>query len=123
MQKGIVKARENKVFDNGTLDGYVVAAIDGTQTFNSDKKSCENCLTSLKKGKQETRNFHRSVVLSTVGAGAKLIIDFEQYKPCKDSAIKDEGELTAAKRLIKRVSENNKNLLDVVVYDAIACNS
>jgi hypothetical protein len=38
LKYGINKARENKVFDNGTIDGYVVAAIDGTQTFNSDKK-------------------------------------------------------------------------------------
>jgi hypothetical protein len=123
LRYGISKARENKVFDNGTIDGYVVAAIDGTQTFNSDKKSCENCLNSFKKGKQEKRNFHSSVVLSTIGEGAKLIIDFEQYKPKEDSATKDEGELTVAKRLINRVSQNHKNLLDVVVYDAIACNS
>lgn len=123
LRYGIVKARENKVFDNGTIDGYVVAAIDGTQTFNSDKKDCENCLSAFKKGKEEKRNFHSSVVLSTIGEGAKLIIDFEQYKPGEDSATKDEGELTVAKRLIKRVSENHNKLIDVVVYDAIACNS
>ncbi len=123
LKYGVRKARENKVFDNGTIDGYVVAAIDGTQTFNSDKKECENCLSAFKKGKQEKRNFHSSVVLSTIGEGTKLVIDFEQYKPGEDSATKDEGELTVAKRLIKRVSENHKNLLDVVVYDAIACNS
>ncbi len=58
-------------------------------------------------------------MLSTIGEGAKIVIDFEQYKPGEDSATKDEGELTVAKRLIKRVSENDKNLLDVLVYDAI----
>ncbi len=120
---GIRKARENKVFNAGTIDGLVVTGIDGTQTFNSDKKTCEHCLKAFKKGKIEQRNFHSSVVLSTIGEGAKLIIDFEQYKPGEDSAKKDEGELTAAKRLIKRASENHKNLVDVVVYDAIACNS
>ncbi len=120
---GISKARENKVFDNGTIDGYVVAAIDGTQTFNSDKKDCDNCLSTFKKGKKEERNFHSSVVISTIGEGAKIVIDFEQCKPGEDSATNDERELTVAKRLIKRVSENHKNLLDVVVYDAIACNS
>jgi hypothetical protein len=52
-----------------------------------------------------------------------FIIDFEQYKPGEDTATKDEGELTAAKRLITRVSENHKHLIDVLVYDAIACNS
>ena len=30
----IKKARETKVFDTGTIDGYTVAGIDGTQPFN-----------------------------------------------------------------------------------------
>jgi hypothetical protein len=123
LKYGISKARDNKVFEAGMINGLTVVAIDGTQTFNSDKKSCENCLKSFKKGKKEQRNSHSSMVLSTVGEGARLVIDFEQYKPGEDKAVKDEGELTAAKRLIKRVSENQKKLIDVVVYDAIACNS
>jgi hypothetical protein len=100
-----------------------VTGIDGTQTFNSDKKSCEYCLKAFKKGKIEQRNFHSSVVLSTVGQGPKLVIDFEPYRAGIDEATKDEGELTTAKRLIKRAVENHKHLIDVVVYDAIACNS
>lgn len=119
----IVKAKENKVFEKGTIDGYVVTAIDGTQTFNSDKKSCKTCLKANKKGKTEQRNFHSSVVLSTIGQGVKLVVDYEQLRPGEDQATKDEGELTAAKRLIKSVSENHKSLIDVVVYDAIGCNS
>jgi hypothetical protein len=107
----------------GTIAGFVVAAIDGSQTFNSDKKMCENCLKSFKKGKEEKRNFHSSVLISTIGDGPKLIIDFKQYKAGEDSVKKDEGELTAAKRLIRRVSENHKKLIDIVVYDAIAANS
>jgi hypothetical protein len=120
---GIRKSRENKVFNRGTIDGLVVAAIDGSQTFNSDNKSCENCLKAFKKGKDEIRYFHSSVVLSTIGDSVKLVIDFEPYRAGVDEVAKDEGELTTAKRLIKRSSENHKNLIDVVVYDAIACNS
>ena len=115
----IKKARENKVFNTGTIDRLVVTAIDGTQTFNSDKKSCDHCLKVNKKGKVEQRNFHSSVVLSTVGDGPKVIIDFEPYKPGEDNAKKDEGELTVAKRLIKRVSEYHKDLIDVVIYDGL----
>ena len=36
----IKKAVENKVFENGTIDGLTVAAIDGTKFFGSNKKSC-----------------------------------------------------------------------------------
>jgi hypothetical protein len=64
------------------------------------------------------------VVLSTVGnVRTKLVVDFEQYKPGIDNASKNEGELTAAKRLINRVSKEHKNFVDVIVYDALACNS
>ena len=120
----IIKTRENKVFDNGTINGLVVCAIDGTQTFNSDKKKCENCLSVLKSNKNDYRNHHSSVVLSTVGnVRTKLVVDFEQYKPGIDNASKNEGELTAAKRLINRVSKEHKNFVDVIVYDALACNS
>jgi hypothetical protein len=123
LEYGIKKARDNKVFVEGTIERLVVAAIDGTQTFNSDKKSCEHCLKAFKKGKREERNFHSSVAISTIGNGAKVVLDFEPYRAGEDEAKKDEGELTAAKRLIKRVSTNNERLIDVVVYDAIACNS
>ena len=120
----IIKTRENKVFDNGTIDGLVVCAIDGTQTYNSDKKKCENCLSVIKSNKTDYRNHHSSVVLSTVGnVGTKLVVDFEQYKPGIDNASKNEGELTAAKRLVKRVSKEHKNFVDIIVYDALACNS
>jgi hypothetical protein len=120
----IVKTRENKVFDNGTIDGLVVCAIDGTQTFNSEKKKCENCLTTIKNAKNEYRNHHSNVVISTVGnAGVKLVVDFQPYRALVDKPSKNEGELTAAKRLIERVSNDHKGFVDVIVYDAIACNS
>lgn len=120
----IVKTRENKVFVNGTIDGLVVCAIDGTQTFNSEKKKCGNCLTTIKNAKNEYRNHHSSVVISTVGnAGVKLVVDFEPYRPLVDKPSKNEGELTAAKRLIKRISNDHKDFVDVIVYDALACNS
>lgn len=64
------------MFDRGTMDGLVVAAVDGTQTFNSDKKHCENCLKANKKGKKEQRNFNSSVVLLTIGERTKLVGSF-----------------------------------------------
>lgn len=61
--------------------------------------------------------------MSTVGIGPKLVIGFEMYKPGQDSVSKDEGELNVAKRLISSVVKSPKKLIDVVVYDALACNS
>jgi len=113
----VKKAIANKVFDNGTIDGYVVGAIDGTKFFGSNKKFCPGCL------KNNNHNFHSGVVMAIIGKGPKLTVGFEMYKPGVDSTSKDEGELNVAKRLISDVSTTYGNLFDVVVYDALACNS
>jgi hypothetical protein len=113
----IKKAVENKVFENGTIDGLTVVAIDGTKFFGSNKKSCPECL------KNKAHCFHSGAVMSIVGDGPKLVIDFKNYKPGQDSASKDEGEQNVAKRLLTNVVSVHKKLIDVVVYDALACNS
>jgi len=120
-QQIVKTAVENKVFENGTIDGYMVVAIDGTKFFGSNKKSCSECLKNTKGDK--IHSFHSGAVMSTVGLGPKLVIGFEMYKPGQDSATKDEGELSVGKRLISSVVESHRKLIDVVVYDALACNS
>ncbi|SPF40071.1 Spermidine/putrescine-binding periplasmic protein (modular protein) [Candidatus Desulfosporosinus infrequens] len=117
----VKKSVENKVFENGTIDGYTVIAIDGTKFFGSNKKSCPECLKNTKG--EKTHCFHSGAVMSTVGIGPKLVIGFEMYKPGQDSASKDEGELNVAKRLISSVVKGHNKFIDVVVYDALACNS
>ena len=117
----IKKSVENKVFQNGTIDGYTVVAIDGTKFFGSNKKSCPGCLKNVKG--EKTHYFHSGVVMSTVGIGPKLVVGFEMYRPGQDSSSKDEGELNVGKRLISNVMKSHKKLIDVVVYDALACNS
>ncbi len=47
--KIIKKAKRNKTFEEGTIDGYTVAAIDGTKLFGSYKKSCSECCSASKK--------------------------------------------------------------------------
>jgi hypothetical protein len=117
----IKKTVENKVFENGTIDGYMVVAIDGTKFFGSNKKSCSECLTSTKA--EKTHCFHSGAVMSTVGIGPKLVIGFDMYKPGQDAVSKDEGELNVAKRLLSSTMKSHKKFMDVVVYDALACNS
>ena len=113
----IKKAVENKVFKNGTIDGYTVADIDGTKFFGSNKKSCPECL------RNKAHCFHSGAVMSIVGEGPKLVIDFENYRLGQDSESNDEGEQNVAQRLLTDVVSIHKNLIDVVVYDALACNS
>jgi len=61
--------------------------------------------------------------MSIVGDGAKLVIDFENYRLRQDSVSKGEGEQSAAKRLLTDVVSVHKRLIEVGVYDALACNS
>jgi hypothetical protein len=117
----IRKAIKNKTFDNGTIDGYTVAAIDGTKFFGSYLKYCNDCISTIVRGK--TNYYHSGAVMSIIGDGPKLTLGFEMYKPGEDSESKDEGEINVSKRLISDVFTTYKNLIDVVVYDALACNS
>jgi len=71
----VKRAVANKVFDNGTIDGYMVGVNDGTKFFGSNKKFCPGCL------KNNKHNFHSGVVISTIGDGPSLTVGFEMYKP------------------------------------------
>ncbi len=61
--------------------------------------------------------------MSIIGDAPKLTIGFELYRPGVESTSKDEGELNVAKRLISDISGNYKRFINVVMYDALACNS
>jgi len=117
----IRKAIKNKVFNKGTIDGYTVAAIDGTKFFGSYLKSCSNCLSTTVK--EKTKYYHNVAVMSIIGEGPKLTIDFEMYNPKIDSSKKDEREQNVSQRLLSRVISTHQNFIDVVVYDALVCNS
>lgn len=106
----VKKAKENKVLKNGT------------KLFGSNIKNCpECCRTKLKNGK--VHNAHNAVFMSLVGSHPRLTINFELYQGSSDSSKKAEGELTVAKRLLERVRQTYNSMVDIVVYDALACNS
>ena len=116
----VKKSIENKVFDGGTIDGYTVAAIDGTKFFGSNRKCCPKCLTSTKNGK--THFYHYGSVMVMIGDVPKLVLGFQECKP-RENYLKDEGEMVASKQLILDVAGTYRNFIDVVVYDALACHS
>lgn len=116
----VKKAIQNKVFDNGTIEGYTVAAIDGTKIFGSYKKYCPDCLTTIIKGRKYY--YHYTSVMSMIRDGPKLTLGFEMCRP-REGQSRDEGELVASKQLISDISGTFKNFIDLVVYDSLACNS
>lgn len=62
----------NKILSGGTIDGYTVAAIDGTKLFNTMEMHCEDT-------KGEEYFAHYCSVVSLIGKGANLVIDYEMH--------------------------------------------
>lgn len=113
---------KNKVFRNGTIDSLKVAAVDGVELFQSTKKCCNNCLSRVQRD-GSTHYFHRAVVCATVGSDPHIILGEEMLEPKKDSSNKDEGETTAAKRLINKLYKKFHHFADIIVADALFCKS
>ncbi|MEG0775827.1 MAG: transposase [Cetobacterium sp.] len=123
IQEDIIKTiTKNRVFGKGTIDGFKVAAIDGVELFESTEKQCTECLTRESKT-GVMHYFHRSVVCATVGSDPHIILGQEMLKPKHDGSNKDEGEITAGTRLIKKLYKQHHHFADIIVADALYCKS
>jgi hypothetical protein len=138
------KAERNKVFREGWHGALRYFAIDGWEPFCSRHRHCSECLVRQVRvkgadGTEKTVNeyYHRYAVAFLVDKRFDLLLDFEPLLP-KDlrplvpkprkgktqNVVKsdlDEGELTAARRLLKRVKRTFP-WLDVVIGDALYAN-
>ena len=119
-QRIIKMAVRNKVLGEGNIDGYTVAAIDGTNLFNIRKPSCDDCIYTNRRGK--VYYAHACTVMSLISDGANLVIDYEMVKHRKEANDTGEGELISVRRLLNRAVSTHKGLIDVVTYDALASN-
>jgi hypothetical protein len=138
------KAERNKVFREGWHGALRYVAIDGWEPFSSRHRHCRECLVRQvgvkdkdgKTIKPVPEYYHRYAVALLIDERFDLVIDIEPVLP-KDlrplvvkgkgptarlvKAGLDEGELTAATRLIKRVKQTF-GWIDVVVGDALYAN-
>jgi hypothetical protein len=138
------KAERNKVFREGWHGALRYVAIDGWEPFCSRHRHCPECLVRYVRVKQGDGSiaevpeyYHRFAVAMLIDKRFDLLLDFEPLLP-KDlrcitpkaakgkthsvaKADEDEGELTAARRLIKRVKQSFE-WIDVVVGDALYAN-
>jgi hypothetical protein len=124
------QAERNKVFREGWFGSLRFVALDGWEPFSSYHRHCAGCLTRTitKKGPdgkttEETQYYHRFVVAMLIDETMDLVVDIEPVLPADKrlDATKSnshEGELTAAKRLIRRV-KTTYPWIDVMVGDAL----
>jgi hypothetical protein len=119
---------ESRALEPFMINNMMIGAIDGIELHNhlytdlQNVTPCSHCLKRVhKKGTEYEREecFHRHVVMSLVGQPGSLFMSQEPMYPSEDGHDKG-SEKKAAKRLLKRLSENGfLELLDVVVCDAL----
>jgi hypothetical protein len=126
----LAQAERNKVFREGWIGALRYVAIDGWEPICSYKRHCKHCLVrhvsvkqrdgTVKKVKQY---YHRYVVAMIIDERLDVVLDIEPILPhdVRPDATKkevDEGELTAAKRVLRRVKQTF-SWVDVVVADSL----
>ena len=139
----VQKAERNKVFREGWHGALRYVAIDGSEPFCSRHRHCPECLVRRvsvkdKDGtiKKVPEYYHRYAVALLIDERFDLVLDIEPVLPkdLRPLVVKgkgptarlvktalDEGELTAATRLVKRVRQTF-HWIDVVVGDALYAN-
>ena len=127
------RAERTKAFRHETYGALRCGAIDGWEPFNSFNRHCPDCLERevkirKKDGTETTRiqYYHRYVVCLMVGPLLDIVLDIE---PLRNKAARlrageigvesDEGEQTAALRLIDRIHETYGNYIDTFVFDSL----
>lgn len=127
----IKKAKENKIYRQGTIDNLVVVAIDGVETFGSYKKDWKNSFKCKIKNQKYINNkkeiveeeYHKQidVFARIVGKRPGILLDYEKVT-CNGNEGKQEYEPNVAIKLIEKLRKQYGTGIDVIVGDAIYLN-
>ena len=110
--------KRNKCFSPSPRMPLLFVAVDGHEFFSSRSRHCGSCSERKITVNQceVTEYYHRAVVCHLVGYPIALPLDLELIAP-------NEGELTAAHRLMKRVFTQYSRFFDGVCGDALYMNT
>jgi hypothetical protein len=96
---------------------YYSVALDGTQYFHSTKLECPSCLVKTDQSGQS--HYSQGVVAATLvkaGSHNVLPLDVEQVQN-SDGQSKQDCELNAAKRLVKRMRGEHRQIAIIITGD------
>ena len=114
------RLKRGKAFDEGRVQGRLVAALDGIEVLSSFSRRCETCLerrVTLKdqagRKIEQTQYYHRAVGCQMVHSPVKPFLAIEWLRP-------GEGEDTAALRLLQRLPKlYGSRFFDILLLDAL----
>ena len=114
------RLKRGKAFDEGKVQGHLVAALDGIEVLSSFSRHCESCLERRVTSKdqagrkiEQTQYYHRAVGCQMVHSPVKAFLAIEWLQP-------GEGEDTAALRLLRRLPEMyGSRFFDILLLDAL----
>jgi hypothetical protein len=114
------RLKRGKAFDEGRVQGRLVAALDGIEVLSSFSRRCESCLERRVTRKdqagrkiEEIQYYHRAVGCQMVHSPVKPLLAIEWLQP-------GEGEDTAALRLLNRLPDlYGSRFFDILLLDAL----
>jgi len=124
-------AERNKAFREGFIGALRYVALDAWEMFASRRRCCDHCLTrQVKVGDEKvTEYYHRYVVAFLVDERLEVVLDLEPIRSAdarkeagEPHVAGHEGELTAAKRLVRRLRTTYGRWIDVLIGDALYAN-
>ena len=111
--------KRNKVFDEGRVQGRIVAALDGIEVLSSYSRCCDACLerrVSVRKNGvkvEQLQYHHRAVACQIVSSPVKAVLAVEWLQP-------GESEDAAALRLLDKLpTDYGSRFFDILLLDAL----
>jgi hypothetical protein len=111
--------KRSKAFEEGRVQGRIVAALDGVEVLSSYSRCCDSCLERRVSSRQggvkieQVQYYHRAVGCQIVSSPVKSFLAMEWLQP-------GEGEDTAALRLLNRIPDlYGSRFFDILLLDAL----
>jgi hypothetical protein len=133
LAKVIGQAERNKAFRDGSYGGLRCVAIDGWEPFSSYHRHCSGCLVRQVEHKRASgevevvdQYYHRYVVALLIGPLLDVVVGIEPVRNKQTRVANgeknvdtDEGELTAAHRLLDKLHATYSTFIDAFVFDGL----
>lgn len=111
--------KRGKAFEEGRVQGRIVAALDGVEVLSSYSRCCDSCLerrvTSRRGGVkvEQVQYYHRAVGCQILSSPVKSFLALEWLQP-------NEGEDSAALRLLHKIPHlYGSRFFDILLLDAL----